>query len=85
MSNHLLSRRGTDTEDSVAAGFSRGLALATGLPEAPCSSSSLSIPLTIRTQEAFCLEPKIRPEIQYCNDLDGDKLLCPRLGRFSYS
>ena len=41
-------------------GFSRGLTLATGLPEALCSSSLvcidsvtyLTVPLTIRTQEA---------------------------------
>ena len=31
------------------------------------------------------LETEIRPELQYCIDLHGDKLLCPRLDRFSYS
>ena len=60
MSIHFLSCGGTETADSVTAGFSRGLALATGLTKARCSSflvsidsvTFLSIPLTIRTQEA---------------------------------
>ena len=33
----------------------------------------------------FCLGTEIRAELQYCIDLLGDKLLCPRLDRFSYS
>ena len=73
----FLQRGGIETEVNVTAGFSRGLALATSFPAALCSSPSMvsvvsvtyfSIPFTIRTQEA------VRPEFQYHNDLDGDKL-----------
>ena len=86
----VVSRTGTETEDSVC-GFSRGLALATGPPW----SSMLFILdgfcrfghvlLTIRTKKVFCLETEIRPEFQYCNDLDGDKPSCQWLSRFSNS
>ena len=56
----ILARTGIETEDSVTAGFSRGLASATSLAEALCSSSLVSIdsvtysssPPTIRTQAA---------------------------------
>ena len=61
-------------EDSVTAGFSRGLALATGLPVALCSAflkemvsvvsvTHLLIPFTIRTHEA--VPSRNRPEFQY--------------------
>ena len=60
---HVLSRRGIEMEDNVTASFSRGLALATGLPAALCTTFSremvsdvsvtyLLIPFKIRTQEA---------------------------------
>ena len=60
MSIHFLSRTRIETEDSVTAGFSCGLALATSLPEALYYSSLgcivsvtySSIPLRIRTQDA---------------------------------
>ena len=33
----------------------------------------------------FCLETKIGPECQYCNDLHDDKRECSRVDQFSYS
>ena len=64
MSIHFQSRTRIGTEDSVTAGFNRGLALATSLTEPLCSSflvcidpaTYLSIPLTIRTQECSVLK-----------------------------
>ena len=49
---HVLSRTRIETEYSVTAAFSCGLALATSLSEALCSVTYLSIPFAIRTQEA---------------------------------
>ena len=60
MSVQFLSRTGIGTEDSVTAGFSRGLALAMGFSEAVSSYFAVGIdsvtysstPFTILTQEA---------------------------------
>ena len=61
MSVHFLSRTGKETEDSVTAGFSLGLALATSFPISLCSVFSMTSVVsvtyvltlfTMRTQEA---------------------------------
>ena len=85
MSIHFLSRREIELYDSVTAGLSRDLALATGFPVTMCSALSremvsdvsvtyLSIPFTIRTEEAI-----------YRNVFDEDRPSHPRPGRFSCS
>ena len=83
MSTHFLSRTGIDTEDSITAGFSCGLALATSLPEALCSSSPWFASILSRTCEfrsrfepkRLCgLETEIQPELQYCIDHHDSKL-----------
>ena len=59
MSIHYLSRTGIETEDSVTAGFSCGLSLATSLPEALCSSPPRVAPALSRIcQFRLRFEPK---------------------------